>query len=70
MDGWMDGWMDERMDGWMDKRMDGWMDGRISLLYITIFVSFMSVFAVFFYSLCLLCSFLCDFLLETCGLFI
>ena len=25
-DGWMDGWMDERMDGWMDERMDDWMD--------------------------------------------
>jgi hypothetical protein len=36
MDGWMNGWMDERMeewmggskDGWMDGRMDGWKEGR------------------------------------------
>nr|PNR39107.1 hypothetical protein PHYPA_019385 [Physcomitrium patens] len=31
MDGWMKGWMDERvdgrMDGWMDERVDGWIDG-------------------------------------------
>ena len=28
-DGWMDGWMGERMNGWKDKRMDGWTDGRM-----------------------------------------
>ena len=23
MDGWMNGWMDEKMDGWMKRWMDG-----------------------------------------------
>ena len=34
-DGWMDGWMDERMkgwmlDGWMNGQMDGWEEGWMS----------------------------------------